>query len=160
MIYCLKSFSQVQICHLLTSPSLPLPVVCRWALVQLIMTGEYWKTSNPAVSLSPRFINPISTELCPTCVSSEAPAEDSAAPPRPAPPRPRPLPRRTSSSPSNRQITVEEQGRPRSVDNLALYLGLFCLRIVCCSIDPVHSALEDFKSIVLCIHLGSYFKIT
>lgn len=36
--------------------------------------------SNPAVFLFLQFINPISTELCPTCVS-EMPAEDSTAPP-------------------------------------------------------------------------------
>lgn len=40
MIYCLKSFSQVQICHLLTSSSFSLPMLCRWTLVQLIMMGD------------------------------------------------------------------------------------------------------------------------
>lgn len=33
-----------------TDPPPPLPAVGRRVLVQLIMTGEYWKTSNPVVS--------------------------------------------------------------------------------------------------------------
>lgn len=44
--------------------------------------GGYWKTGNPAVTLSLRFINPIFTELCPTCVR-EALAEDFRCPARP-----------------------------------------------------------------------------
>lgn len=82
MMYCLKSFPQIQICHPLTSLFVFTPVASRWVLLQLIMTWEYWKTSNPAVLFSLRFINPISTEFCPTCVR-EAPAEDSATPPNP-----------------------------------------------------------------------------
>lgn len=87
MIYCLKSFSQVQICHLLTSSSFSLPMLCRWTLVQLIMMGDIERR----VTLPfPSLYDSLTRFPLSSVPHVSAPAEDSADPRGP-----RPLPCRT-----------------------------------------------------------------
>lgn len=67
-------------------------------------------------------------------------------------PLPRPLPRRTSSSTSNRQITVEEQGRPWNVNTFCLISAFLPQDYLLLTISVKYS-----NRLMLCVHLTRLF---